>query len=785
MLRSAKINAALEHRSAPSPHGSETGPRRNGFEGKPPWILERKPGIYHMILLVPGIHCAGCIAKIEKALKSHPAVITARVNFSTKRVAIDWQAQNANALELISCIENLGFEAKPYSPEEAEDKHRDVIGNELLRALAVAGFASANIMLLSTSIWSGATDATRDLFHWISALIALPAVIYAGRPFFRSAWSVLKHAGLNMDVPISLAVLLAAGASLFETFNGSHNTYFDASVMLLFFLLIGRYLDHMMRERARSAVAHLISLTATAADVIDKDGSRTLLPVTELKPDMHIFVGAGQRIPVDGEILSGITDLDRSIVTGETAPETASKGTIVQAGVMNLTGPLEIRVIAAGEDTFLGQMVQLMESAEQGKANYVRLANEVARIYAPAVHLLAGITFLGWLWVTGGDWHSSLLIAVSVLIITCPCALGLAVPVVQIVASGVLFKNGVMVKDGAALEKLALIDTVLFDKTGTLTLGKPELVGKAAAMDNDLFVIAAALAHFSNHPLSKALADASSQLDTEAIEVTNITEYPGQGLEGFWRGQRVRLGSRPWCGLEDAADNENKDTGFLELCLKVESHDVVFYHFEDKVRPEASEVIEKLKHSNIDIEVLSGDRSAAVKHVTNELGITTYHARLKPGDKLAHISKLASDGHKTFMVGDGINDAPALAAGFTSMAPSSASDVGRTAADFVFLGDRLRPVSFTYTIAKATYRLVKQNFALAIFYNVIAVPIAILGYASPLVAAIAMSSSSLIVTSNALRLRLQHYQLDEQHVRNMKPQEKVPRPCSGKTEVVS
>ncbi len=722
------------------------------YETKP-WDIEKEPGVYHTALNVPGMHCAGCMNRIEKALHAVDGVINARVNLSTKRVAIDWKQENTNSDRLIECVEKLGFDVQPHSPDVSEDR-QDETGKRLLRALAVAGFASANIMLLSVAVWSGASDATRNMFHWISALIALPAVIYSGQPFYKSAWAVLKQRQLNMDVPISLAVILAAAMSLFETINHRDTTYFDASVMLLFFLLIGRYFDHMMRERARSSVSQLLSLSAPGATTINEDGERAYLKVSDLQPGMTVAVAAGERIPADGVISKGSSEIDCSLITGETSPEPTKSGMDVFAGAMNLTGPIELKITSVGEDTFLSEMVRLMEAAEQGKAKYVRLANRVAQLYAPVVHILALVTFLGWLLYTGGDWHTSLMVSVAVLIITCPCALGLAVPVVQIVAGGVLFKNGIMVKDGAALEKLSQIDTACFDKTGTLTYGRPVYVDQGNT-DPVTLAIAAGLARESNHPLSKALTQVARDNGVVVKDILDLKEHPGKGLEGTIDGQPVRLGSRLWCGLDDDDQSISQKQGFLELCLRIGENESVVYHFEDELRVDAAQTLAELKNDRIDLHMLSGDRQQAVARIASQLSLSQYHARLKPQDKVSYIEELDQKGKKVLMVGDGINDAPALASGFVSMAPSTASDVGRTAADFVFLGEKLRAVSYTHKIAKQATWLVTQNFALAALYNVIAVPIAITGHATPLIAAIAMSSSSIIVTVNALRLRLQ------------------------------
>ncbi len=703
-----------------------------------------------MDLSVPEVHCGSCIVNIERACNKVEGVTKARVNLSTKRLSLEWKSDTADAGQLVSIVENLGYQTRPFETgqqgRDDEEKH----GQVLLRSIAVAGFAAANIMLLSVSVWSGAEGTTRQLFHWLSALIAIPAVLYAGRPFYHSALKALRHAHLNMDVPISLAVLLATFMSLYETIIGGAETYFDASVMLLFFLLIGRYLDHMMRARARSAVTGLLTLNATGATIINDEGEKQYIPVGELKTGMRVAVMAGERVPVDGEIIAGTSDVDRSIVTGESLPETLAPGSKVQAGIMNLTGPIELIVTATGKDTFLGEVIQLMEAAEEGKARYMRIADRAAQIYAPAVHLVAAVTFLGWLWWSGGDWHAAIFTAISVLIITCPCALGLAVPAVQIVASGLLFNKGLLIKDGTVLERMAGVDTVVFDKTGTLTSGSLQVVDTGKASLKDLS-IAMGLAQNSSHPLAKSLAAYCASMDIKPSTVENIVETPGLGISGIYQGVSVAIGRSDWF--------ENETTVIVHdirsrISIWVDGKSVAMISFEDSMRAGVRQTIAGLKQRGLEIFLLSGDHEQAVRQVASFAGIDNYHFGLTPKDKAGFITDLQDRGASVLMVGDGINDAPALASADASIAPSTASDIGRTAAGLVFTGDNLAAIYTAIDIATRANSHIRQNFALAIAYNIIAVPLAIFGFASPLIAAVAMSASSIAVTSNALRLRL-------------------------------
>ncbi len=712
----------------------------------------RDENLHHIQLSVPDMHCAGCMGKVEKTLTALNDVATARANLTTKRVNISWKNDVLTPEYLIEQLAGNGFSAQTIDDVDDFEDNQQEVARELLRALAVSGFAAANVMLLSVSVWAGAGDVTRDLFHWISALIALPAIVYAGRPFFRSAWTALSHRRMNMDVPISLAVILAGSMSLFETFAGREQVYFDAAVTLLFFLLAGRYLDHMMRTRARNSAVQLLKLAPKTALIEDKNGQRITVPVSMLEVGMKVVVLPGAVVPVDGRVIAGKSELDRSIITGESLPELAKENDLVQSGVMNLTAPLILEVTALGEDSFLASVIRLMEDAEQHKSHYVRIADRLAAIYAPFVHIVALITFVGWLWVTQGDWQQALLVAISVLIITCPCALGLAVPVVQVVANGVLFAKGVLVKDGAALEKLAGINCIVLDKTGTVTTGRLT-AQNLNEIDPEVLGIAAGLAVNSSHPLSRALTAAAIARDIPFKPCETLQEFPGQGLEGLCEGRNVRIGSRTWCGVE----LEKKDELTLtdsQLWIKIGHLEPVAVTFIDQLREDAQAVVEHWKKQGLKITLLSGDRAASVGAVAENLSIDKYIAQASPADKVSIIKDMETSGLRVLMIGDGINDAPALAAAHTSMAPASASDIGRSTADFIFLGVHLAPTAFAWRIAKQSKRLIQQNFGLALVYNMIAIPIAMAGLASPLVAAVAMSTSSIIVTLNALRLRL-------------------------------
>ncbi|MBX3570159.1 MAG: cadmium-translocating P-type ATPase [Rhizobiaceae bacterium] len=698
------------------------------------------PGVQQVDLAVPDVHCAACIQTIEQALSRLPGVISARVNLSTKRVGLRWTADQQPPA-VFETLDRLGYRAHlfDFSGDQA-----DTTLSELIRAVAVAGFAASNIMLLSVSVWSGADAATRDLFHWLSALIAIPALVFAGRIYFRSAWSALRHGRMNMDVPIAIGVSLAYAMSLYETITHGQHAYFDAAVSLLFFLLIGRTLDHVMRERARVAVNGLRRLAARGATLLRADGSRDFVPVEEIETGDTILLAPGDRVPVDAVVRDGRSEVDCSLVSGESDPQAAGPGMRIVAGTMNLTGSLTVVAVAAARDSFLAEMVRLMEAAEGGRARYRRIADRASALYSPVVHLTALLTFLGWMAVSG-DWHRSLTIAIAVLIITCPCALGLAVPIVQVVAARRLFERGIMVRDGSAMERLAEVDTVVFDKTGTLTLGSPRLAN-VDAIDGDHLAIAGALAAHSRHPAARAIGEAAGARRAVAA-FAEVREIPGCGLEAQADGHRWRLGRAEW-----ACDSGDDTADAAGPVLSRDGVLLAVFACEDRLRPDAASTVSALAADGLPVEMLSGDREAVARGVAIELGIDKVEAGVLPAGKQKRIAQLAQEGHRVLMVGDGLNDTPALAAAHVSMAPATAADVGRNAADFVFLRSSLSAIPFAVDVSRRAGRLIRQNLAFAIAYNAVAVPIAILGHVTPLVAAIAMSTSSIVVIVNALRL---------------------------------
>ena len=713
-----------------------TGPDMSAF------LRRQDDGRARLDLLVTGARCAGCISKIEREVLRLPGVESVRLNLSTGRLAIGLDSDRVDPGRIISALDRLGYPATPFDPGAAMVQ-RDREGRRLILALAVAGFGAMNAMMFSVPIWAGLFDqelgpATRSMMMWMSAAVGAPCAIFAGMPFFQSAWRSLRAGRANMDVPISVGVILTLAISFSETILNGRDAYFDAAVSLLFLLLIGRWLDHVLRAKARSAAGDLLALQAPAACVVDAGGVERSVPLGDIQPGDILRVRPGDRIPVDATLEQGEALLDNSLLTGESVPERVLPGGLCRAGAVNTAGLLTLRASARSEDSTLAAIARLVEAGAQSRSRYVRLADRAAALYVPVVHAAALATFAGG-WVLGLDPREALIRAVAVLIVTCPCALGLAVPAVQVVASARLFRRGVLVKSGAALERLAEIDHVVFDKTGVLTGGRPALVGASQAV----VAMAAPLARASSHPMARAVARAAG----EGPIAAGVVEHAGLGVEGLIDGRRARLGRAAFVGAPTLRSGET------ELWFGFEGETKVRLQFSDVVRPDAAATVAALRDRGLTVEILSGDQAGAVGAAADAVGVSSWKAGMLPQEKAEAIDRLAAAGRKVLMVGDGLNDTAALARAHAAIAPGSALEASQNAADLVLTRDALMAVVEAIDVARSARRRALENFGFAALYNLVAAPAAMLGLVNPFVAALAMSGSSLVVTLNALRVR--------------------------------
>jgi Cu2+-exporting ATPase len=702
-------------------------------------FLSRNPdGTTTFDALVTGAHCASCLAKIEKGIGALPGVASARLNLSTGKLAVTGTSGLMPSL-VLQRLQDLGYEGAPFEAGASLDEDARE-GRFLLHCLVVAAFGTVFTMGLSDAIWYGADmDAEiARLFFWLAASVSVPAALYSVQPFLLSALKVLKQRRTNMDVPISLALILSLALSLWQAAHGGRNVYFDAAVMLSFLLLAGRYLDFQLRNKARGAARHLLAMQSVLVRRRSPGGSLETVAAADINPGDHIFLASGERTPIDGVLEDHGTELDLSLVTGESVPVWRGTDAAVSAGSIVTGAPVILRATARVENSLVADLARLMESGRQSKSLYVTLAERAARAYVPFVTVTSLAVLLGWLWRGAGFAHA-LTNAVAVLIITCPCALGLAVPAVQTAATGRLFRKGVFIKSGDALERLAEIDHAVFDKTGTLTLGRPELANRSEIAPQTLEA-AARLARASQHTLARALASAAGPGEV----AREVREVPGSGLEAPGEGGMIRLGNAAWCSVSDP--------GGANLWFRATNQAPVRFVFRDQIRPESHQMLSDLERRGIVTEMLTGDQPRPAAQIAAQAGIPLWRADVGPKEKAARLQDLARQGHRVLMVGDGINDAAAIALAHVSIAPGTAIDISQRAADMVLRGDSLSPLVEALDVARKARRLVMQNFALAALYNIAAIPLAAFGLVTPLVAAAAMASSSLLVTLNALRL---------------------------------
>ena len=721
------------------------------------FVFDEKNNIYSISLMVQGLHCAACVWLIESILKKQENILSARINLSQKTLFLRWRGERKDANNFMNLIHKIGYKLLPFDAEilnAAEKKYNDSI----LRALAVSGFGVGNIMLFSFSLWfADVVDMginTRNLLHFFSSLIALPVIIFSARPFFSSAFKSIKAGYPNMDMAISIAIFLACCVSLMETFRFANHVYFDSAVMLVFFLLIGRYLDLKARKKAFSIATEFTMLAASFGRIIDEEKIKTL-PIKQLKEGMILLVASGEKITADGVVIYGESEVDSSLITGETLPKKVVKNSTVFAGTINLTAPLKIKITKSAQNSLLAEIIHLSEEVEGKKNHYIRIADKLAKFYTPAVHLIAFLTFCLWFFYFKSGWEFALMNATAVLIITCPCALALAVPIVQTIVISNFIKKGILIKSGEALEKLCKIDAIVFDKTGTITQGKPRLIDVFLLTENQKILLssdqkkfyiklAASLAKNSKHPLSQAI---NASYEDELYELS-AQEVQGLGLKANFLNQELKLGRKFFCGINSSFEEEKN---YLTCFLKFGKDELVFF-FADKIKEDAILVISQLKSWGKKIILLSGDEENIVSDVAKKLAITEFYFSQTPISKAQFLEALRAKNKKFIMIGDGLNDAPSLALSDVSISFSQASDISQNIADIVIQGEKLSPILRLIDAAKTSIFLMKQNLVISLIYNLIAVPFAVSGHIVPLIAAIAMSSSSLLVLFNSLRM---------------------------------
>jgi Cu2+-exporting ATPase len=705
-------------------------------------------------LILEGIVCAACVWLNERHVKALPGVLDFAVNYSTHRARVRWDNRRIRLSEILEAISAIGYHAHPFDPGRQEQLYKQE-RRQALRRLAVAGLGMMQVMMLAVALYSGAdegmTEGLRSFLRWVSLLITVPVILYSARTFFTSAWRDMKRHQPGMDVPVSLAIGAAFLASAWSTLRGTGEIYFDSVTMFTFFLLAGRFLEMGARHRAGQAAEELVKLLpATAARLTEAGEER--VPVTDLASGDRVLVRPGESVPADGRVVDGRSSVDESLLTGESLPQTRKQGDLLVGGTVNTESPLIMEIEQVGEATVLSAIVRLLDRAQTEKPSVARIADRVAGWFVGGL-LLVATAVATWWWLH--DPEHAFAVTLSVLVVTCPCALSLATPAAVTAATGALTRLGVLTTRGHALETLARASHVIFDKTGTLTEGRlrlerVELLGTVNR--TDCLQFAAALEQHSEHPIARALCAETS----DGLQAENVTAQAGLGIEGWIAGQRYRIGIPEFVlelQGEAKADGKTGAEGQAGVLLGNDQGLLAHFTFADRLRERAAETVHRLKNLGIEVELLSGDQSSTVQAVADELGIDQFESRCRPEDKLARIHVLQQQGAVVAMVGDGVNDAPVLAGAQVSLAMGGGTQLAHASADMVLLSEQLPHLVTAIRASRRTLAVIRQNLAWALVYNLVALPLAAAGWIAPWMAAIGMSTSSLVVVINALRLR--------------------------------
>lgn len=760
----AGLTDFYRHRTAPSRRAEDLIPEPlRGLElyDRPDlqksFVRAESEHVREAALILEGIVCAACVWLNERHVNRLPGVLEFRVNYSTHRARLRWDEQHIKLSDILAAIAAIGYVAHPFDPnrQEALQKRERSVA---LRRLAVAGLGSMQVMMLAVGLYvgdyQGMEDWIREFLRWICLILAVPVVTYSAQSFYQGAWRDLRRRQLGMDVPVSLAILAAFLASVWHTWQGSGEIYYDSVTMFVFFLLTGRFLEMTARHRAAQISEALVRMLPATATRLNAANEEEIVPIAELAPGDRVLVRPGETLPADGRIIEGASSVDESLLTGESLPLPRQVGEALIGGAVNVDSPLVMRVEKVGADTVLSAISRLLDRAQSEKPRLALLADRIAGGFVAALLIVAAVVLAAW-W-SLSDFDTAFRITLSVLVVTCPCALSLATPTAIVAATGALTRIGLLTTRGHALETLARATHVIFDKTGTLTFGRPqvaavETVGGLEARRG--LALAAALERGSEHPVGRALAEAAGDAVPAATDVHNT---PGSGIEGWIEGRRYRVGRPEFvAALSQSAvsGRDDLDAASTWVALGDESGLLAWFQLTDTLRPGAAAAVKALQARGLTVELLSGDRPDAVAHIAREVGIATATGGLSPQDKLDRLRELQRQGAVAAMVGDGVNDAPVLAAAQVSLAMGSGTQLAHATADMILLSEKLECLVSGVDMARRTLTIMRENFAWAIGYNLIALPLAAGGWLTPWMSAIGMSGSSLLVVLNALRLR--------------------------------
>lgn len=703
---------------------------------------------YHALLAIDGITCAACIWLLEHHLSKQPGIVKASVNLTTHRASVHWDPQQTSLSLVFAAIAHIGYRAHPYRPDKEEQRLQRETRSALGR-LGVAGLGMMQVMMFAAALYAGGSEMKQqysEFIRWASFVMATPVALYSAWPFYRAALRDLQVRHAGMDIPVSLAILGAYLASAWSTVTHSGHVYFDSVTMFTFFLSAGRFLEMQARHRNGRAGNALLDLLPKTAIRLTRHQQQETVVLDQLQPDDRVLVKPGATIPCDGVIVEGTSNLDESALTGEYLPCLRSKGDPVVGGTVNLEQPLTISVTSTGRSSRVSSIVSMLEQAYAEKPPIVRLADQVAGYFVSLTLITACLVALFW---TFQSPEQAFWITLSVLVITCPCALSLATPTALTCATGTLRQQGVLISRGHVLEGLSRASHIVFDKTGTLTTGKldiKEILPITQLSSQQLMDYVCALESCFDHPIAEAFRQPTDRV------VHTPKNHVGRGVEGCINGTNYRFGRPEFAAAHLQKIPSAPDNNGLWLLLCDEEQELGWFHLEDRIRPEAADTIAQLQQAGCRCLLLTGDHSGTAERVAAQLGLDECAAGMSPEQKMIRIRKLNQEGAHTVMIGDGINDAPAMAAAQVSIAVTNATDFAKSKADAILIANDLTRLVTTLKLARKSRRIIAENLTWALAYNLIALPLAACGWIPPYMAAIGMSCSSLLVVGNAMRL---------------------------------
>ena len=723
-----------------------------GFHKK--YVKTNQDGFSEINLIIEGIHCSACVWLNEKVLYQTPGIIEATINYSNNKAKVVWDSDEIKLSKIIETIRAIGYNAYPYDPKLQEEKAVK-LRNEYYTRILVGVFATMNIMWIAialyTGYFTGMEQSKKDILHIAEFILATPTLFYSGWIFFRGAYYGLKNRFINMDLLVSVGATLAYIYSIWAMVTKNGEVYFDSVTMIITFVLVGKYLEILSKKKAADTLDKILGSTPTEAMVVEGN-SKKLKAIETIEPGEIIELKAGEKVVIDGILTKGEALFDLSVLTGESEPVVKKVGDEVISGSIVIDSVVEYKTTKSANNSLLHNMTELLSDAVTKKPKIEQLANQISGYFSVVILLLALATFAGWYFVMGVGFEKSLIIAISVIVIACPCALGLATPMATLIGISKAAKEGILFKEASKIETMAKATILALDKTGTITVGKPVVVNYTELKDYNKSLLYSLVAS-SNHPISLGVKRYLQEHfdNLEAQKLDTIKEIQAKGVEATKDNQKLMGGNIELLkanGIEYNIDNQNSLYIFA-----VDGKVVASFELRDIIKPDAKEFIDSIKALGIKVAMLTGDREEVAKSIAKELGIDEVKANLLPIDKANIIDNYHKDGEVVVMVGDGINDSIALAKSDIAIAMGSGADIALEVSDVVLLNSSLKSLKDAFGLAKNVFKAIKENLALSLLYNVIAVPLAIMGYVTPLVAALAMSLSSLTVVANSFRIK--------------------------------